>query len=309
MTDVLSPNTNSCEHCDPSWTMGSKSRHERTVKHLLDTWGFVYTHNRRAFDGTLRRPDFVLHVSADVCIIIEVDEQAHRSCDDDVDRMKELDQQSTQPIVFIRFNPDANSCPREEQHGVLRQAIRTAEKQTSSQVVYLFYPNLPTGEFKPLDQIHISDSRKCSVCNDKKPPSHFTKMGARKCTQCNNEGYTKRHTSAVANGGVGGEQGYICSHTTCDFDGQVQPISQFPISKGTSRATICRACKNADSAANMAKKRRTQKNLVFTLATLPDWQDQCKKQGWGKRRPRKQYFDSQETYTKAGRIWELNHIL
>jgi hypothetical protein len=297
MTHVLSPTTNKCEHCDSNWTLGNAHQHERDVKYLLDAFDIRYTQDRQYSDGTLRRPDFVLHLSTEIDIVLEVDERNHRDYDDEVERMKEIEQQASGPVVFIRYNPESQD-DLDEKHDVIIKAINTAKTQTSSQVVYLFYDKFETGEFHPLDPMQLNESRKCCVCKEKKSPKDFPFTGSRKCSICSDQGNTNR---------LGSSQNGICVRENCPFAGKEQSITEFPISKGTSRSTICRACKRSDSQAHMAKKRKLNRQ-EYTLETLHEWIDTCEKHGWGKRRPHKKKFDSNETYAQASRIWEMRHM-
>ena len=111
LLNVLNPQ-GLCTYCDPQHFMGFRLARQREIKDILDAKGYHYTSYdqavlREACD-LKNRPDFLFNLK-DHCVILEVDEDQHRSYDSlcECTRMFNIAQGLMKPTIFVRFNPDS----------------------------------------------------------------------------------------------------------------------------------------------------------------------------------------------------------
>jgi len=102
---------NLCKNCDPVQIQRATKAKELAVKAILDVANINYSHDRTV-DGSdcgKERPDFVIYTATHHVIVLEVDENQHKSypCVCEQNRMVNLSQAfGGQPVIFMRYNPD-----------------------------------------------------------------------------------------------------------------------------------------------------------------------------------------------------------
>ncbi len=110
LPDFIPKDKQNCRECD-LWSDG-KFNHtkELRIKHVLEGHNIKYTSYDRVPESACSkyRPDFIIDLGS-ICIILEVDENQHRSypCECEEKRMMQIYQDfGGVPLVFIRYNPD-----------------------------------------------------------------------------------------------------------------------------------------------------------------------------------------------------------
>lgn len=128
--------------------MGGIKTKESRVRRLLDENGIRYIWNA-PINGrySTYRTDFLIK-RKDFYVVVEVDEQQHRSYQGEALRMARIYHELKKPVCFIRYNPDdyldmnneMRETPRQLRHQRLLQTIEELREVTAPlSVVYLYY--------------------------------------------------------------------------------------------------------------------------------------------------------------------------
>ena len=149
-----------CEPCDPTTT---GTRVERIVLQFQAAAGWHATQRNLQVNGGIvsaHRPDAVFRLQ-DRFIVLEVDENQHCRRDwlEEVQRMATIRQNFTDPVVFIRFNPDVTRLNRQPLEHRIQEliaalnAVKWAPKRTGRlYAIYLFYDRFDNGTVLQLTQ-------------------------------------------------------------------------------------------------------------------------------------------------------------
>ena len=133
-----------CSYCNPLKPTRQKTK-EMRVKTFLEECKYDFIHNRKCnLDGSCQTyyPDFLIDCNT-FFLIIECDEDAHRSYPINCEKMREnnICYALGLPCVFIRFNPDKKKVKMKVKEKVLKSYIDYYINQESmnNEVQYLFY--------------------------------------------------------------------------------------------------------------------------------------------------------------------------
>ena len=133
-----------CSYCNPDKPTRQKTKEIR-VKEFLEECNYDYIYNRKCnLDGSCQTyyPDFLIDCNT-FFLIIECDEDAHKSYPIDCEKMREnnICYALGLPCVFIRFNPDKKKVKMKVKEKVLKSYIEYYMNRESmnNEVQYLFY--------------------------------------------------------------------------------------------------------------------------------------------------------------------------
>ena len=133
-----------CSYCNPDKPTRQKTK-EMRVKTFLEECNYDFIHNRKCnLDGSCQTyyPDFLIDCNT-FFLVIECDEDAHKSYPIDCEKMREnnICYALGLPCVFIRFNPDKKKVKMKVKEKVLKSYIDYYINQDTmnNEVQYLFY--------------------------------------------------------------------------------------------------------------------------------------------------------------------------
>jgi hypothetical protein len=138
-----------CSYCTPNTSKRQKTR-EMTVKKLLESATDLGTpiHDKPVGGECGRyRPDF-LYDALTHFVVVEVDEDQHRSYDVECERIRMINivQAVGMRCVFVRYNPDTFKISgktirvyEKKRHDLLLKTVRECMKSPISDIVYLYY--------------------------------------------------------------------------------------------------------------------------------------------------------------------------
>ena len=133
-----------CSYCNPDKPTRQKTK-EMRVKEFLEECNYKFVYNRKCnLDGSCQTyyPDFLIDCNT-FFLIIECDEDAHRSYPNDCEKMREnnICYALGLPCVFIRFNPDKKKVKMKVKEKVLKSYIDyyINQETINNEVQYLFY--------------------------------------------------------------------------------------------------------------------------------------------------------------------------
>jgi len=133
-----------CSYCNPDKPTRQKTKEIR-VKTFLEECNYKFIHNRKCnLDGSCQTyyPDFLIDCNT-FFLIIECDEDAHKSYPIDCEKMREnnICYALGLPCVFIRFNPDKKKVKMKIKEKVLKSYIEYYMNRDTmnNEVQYLFY--------------------------------------------------------------------------------------------------------------------------------------------------------------------------
>jgi len=133
-----------CSYCNPDKPTRQKTK-EMRVKTFLEECNYKFIHNRKCnLDGSCQTyyPDFLIDCNT-FFLIIECDEDAHKSYPIDCEKMREnnICYALGLPCVFLRFNPDKKKVKMKVKEKVLKSYIEYYMNRESmnNEVQYLFY--------------------------------------------------------------------------------------------------------------------------------------------------------------------------
>lgn len=144
-----------CDTCDPSIIVIRTHAKENRIRDVLQAAGIQFIHDRilESTSCGRERPDFLIDCGTHY-VIVEVDENQHQNyaCECEQIRMRNIVEQHSLPIRWIRYNPDVyepakgqREMKREQRETVLLEYVRWAISHTPmesgdiSNVLYLFY--------------------------------------------------------------------------------------------------------------------------------------------------------------------------
>lgn len=133
-----------CSYCNPDKPTRQKTK-EMRVKTFLEECNYDYIYNRKCnLDGSCQTyyPDFLIDCNT-FFLIIECDEDAHKSYPIDCEKMREnnICYALGLPCVFLRFNPDKKKVKMKVKEQVLKSYIDyyICQESMNNEVQYLFY--------------------------------------------------------------------------------------------------------------------------------------------------------------------------
>ena len=133
-----------CSYCNPDKPTRQKTKEIR-VKTFLEECNYKFIHNRKCnLDGSCQTyyPDFLIDCNT-FFLIIECDEDAHKSYPIDCEKMREnnICYALGLPCVFLRFNPDKKKVKMKVKEKVLKSHIEyyLSRDTIDNEVQYLFY--------------------------------------------------------------------------------------------------------------------------------------------------------------------------
>jgi hypothetical protein len=133
-----------CSYCNPDKTTRQKTK-ELKVKTFLEEHGYTFIHNKKCnLDNSCQTyyPDFLIDCNT-FFLIIECDEDAHKSYDKDCEKIREnnICFALGLPCVFIRFNPDKKGIKMKVKEKILKSYINyyMNKEHCDNEVCYLFY--------------------------------------------------------------------------------------------------------------------------------------------------------------------------
>ena len=135
-----------CCYCNPVKTKKFKTK-ENEVKQLLELNNIQFIHDKQITNKCCYkyRPDFVIDCLY-YYLIVEVDEDAHRSYDKECEliRMNNIQASIELPTKFIRYNPDKKEIKKNIKEKELMETVKEWMKKDIKELkteepVYLFY--------------------------------------------------------------------------------------------------------------------------------------------------------------------------
>jgi hypothetical protein len=141
---VLKVNNYLCSYCDPESSKRQKTKELQIAKFLTENSIKFINNKQFQNDCCLKyRPDFLVEC-ATYYIIIEVDENAHRSYEKECEiiRMNNISSAIGLPVKFIRYNPDNKDYKKKEKEKLLLETIKNNSKFEYIEdisPIYLFY--------------------------------------------------------------------------------------------------------------------------------------------------------------------------
>lgn len=133
-----------CSYCNPDKPTRQKTK-EMRVKTFLEECNYKFIHNRKCnLDNSCQTyfPDFLIDCNT-FFLVIECDEDAHKSYPNDCEKMREnnICFALGLPCVFLRFNPDKKNVKMKVKEKVLKSYIEYYMNRESmnNEVQYLFY--------------------------------------------------------------------------------------------------------------------------------------------------------------------------
>lgn len=141
-----------CSYCNPFTSKRRKTR-ETEILDLLNATSDLprFIHDKSiGFACGNFRPDFLFGNFGTHCVVLEVDEDQHKSYDPECERIRMINIVNSQvlPCVFIRYNPDAFHVDgktirvdKTTRHRILIETLREYFVHDSeiSKIVYLYY--------------------------------------------------------------------------------------------------------------------------------------------------------------------------
>ena len=137
-----------CSYCNPDKPTRQKTK-ELKVKTFLEENNYTFIHNKKCNIDNRDRdssqtyyPDFLIDCNT-FFLIIECDEDAHKSYPIDSEKIREnnICYALGLPCVFIRFNPDKKGIKMKTKQKVLKSYIDyyISKENSFDEVCYLFY--------------------------------------------------------------------------------------------------------------------------------------------------------------------------
>jgi hypothetical protein len=141
---VLKENNYLCSYCAPESSKRQKTKELQIAKFLTENSIKFINNKQFQNDCCLKyRPDFLVECHT-YYLIIEVDENAHRSYEKECEiiRMNNISSAIGLPVKFIRYNPDNKDYKKKEKENLLLETIKNNSKFEYIEdilPIYLFY--------------------------------------------------------------------------------------------------------------------------------------------------------------------------
>ena len=131
-----------CSYCNPTTRLREKTK-EMGLKSFLENYYNVIHNQSVKIEGSCYNnfPDFMIHLP-DKTIIIECDENAHKSYPNDCEiiRMNNIQFSLKSNVIWIRYNPDKKGIPQKTKQTILRSYIDYyTNSSVTNEIAYLFY--------------------------------------------------------------------------------------------------------------------------------------------------------------------------